>query len=274
MIGCLNELSNNKFGRISERIEKVSQSKSIQLQSQDGSKFLLYITNDGVLKVESLGGETVIDVPVTPTTGLTLDKTSVSVTVNGEVQLKATYKENGNSTDVTNSATWSVDNSNCSVVNGLVTGLLEGPSIVTATYNEKSVTCSVNVISNAGVATTTLTAKLGGISSTDGSISESTTRFHFDEYIPASSNTSINFRCSNSDLYFLGRCYDSNKNYLGIINMQFANSGSITTLADTSYVKFMGKIGSAGTTEIVASAFTDKTFTFNGTTYNLTSSLV
>ena len=56
--------------------------------------------------------------------------------------------------------------------------------------------------------------------------------------------------------------------------MQFSNSGSIKTLLNTSYVRFMGKIGSAGTTEIVASAFTDKTFTFNGTTYNLTSSLV
>ena len=36
----------------------------------------------------------------------------------------------------------------------------------------------------------------------------------------------------------------------------------------------MGKIGSAGTDEIVESSFVNKTFTFNGNTYNLTSSLV
>lgn len=52
--------------------------------------------------------------------------------------------------------------------------------------------------------------------------------------------------------------------------MQFSNSASIKTLSDTSYVRFMGRIGAAGTAEITASAFTDKTFTFNGTAYNLT----
>lgn len=56
--------------------------------------------------------------------------------------------------------------------------------------------------------------------------------------------------------------------------MQFSNSGSIKTLLNTSYVRFMGKIGSAGTDEIVESSFVNKTFTFNGNTYNLTSSLV
>ena len=56
--------------------------------------------------------------------------------------------------------------------------------------------------------------------------------------------------------------------------MQFSNSGSIKTLLNTSYVRFMGKIGEAGTDEIVESIFTDQTFTFNGNTYNLTSSLV
>ena len=56
--------------------------------------------------------------------------------------------------------------------------------------------------------------------------------------------------------------------------MQFSNSRSIKTLLNTSYVRFMGKIGSAGTDEIVESSFVNKTFIFNGNTYNLTSSLV
>ena len=216
-----------------------------------------------IIDMEGSGGGTAVDT-------LYIDKTSVTIEVNGETQLIATY----NDADVTSLVSWNSDNSNCTVSSGKITGISPGTSIITATYNNQSVTCSVKVISNEDIATTTLTAMLGGISSADGSISESTTRFHFNEYIPAPSDTTVYFECSNSYLYFLGRCYDSNKTYLGGMTMPFSSSGSVKTLPNTSYVRFMGKRGEKGTEEIVENSFTGKTFTFNGNTYNLTSSLV
>lgn len=74
----------------------------------------------------------------TPAT-FTLNRESLNLAVGGSFQLVASYNEQ----EVT--AQWSVNNDHVTVTNGLVTASSVGQSIVTASYNNKTATCTVIV---------------------------------------------------------------------------------------------------------------------------------
>jgi hypothetical protein len=82
-------------------------------------------------------------------TNVSLNKTSISLTVGGAEQLKATVTPE-NATD--KSVTWDSSNNTVATVskNGLVTGLNEGAATITARTNtgNRTSTCSVKVINN------------------------------------------------------------------------------------------------------------------------------
>lgn len=80
-------------------------------------------------------------------TSISLDKTSYSLKPNETVQLTATVSPD-NATN--KNVVWSSNNSNCTVSNGLVTGITEGSSIITATTEDgnHTATCNITVVAN------------------------------------------------------------------------------------------------------------------------------
>ena len=113
---------------------------------------------DGVVTAVSLGTATVtaqagdktatceITVEATPVTGITLDRTSVSLRTNETVTLTATVNPD-DATDKT--VTWSSSNTGVATVkNGVVTAVKAGTATITAKAGTKSATCTVTVTSS------------------------------------------------------------------------------------------------------------------------------
>ena len=84
-------------------------------------------------------------------TSISLDKSSYSLKPNETVQLTATISPN-NATN--KNIVWSSNNSNCTVSNGLVTGITEGSSIITVTTEDgnHTATCNITVVSSSSSA--------------------------------------------------------------------------------------------------------------------------
>lgn len=112
----------------------------------------LSINAEGVLSLESsdvtdeeitevltnVFGESYITVACT---GISLDGETVEVQVNKTITLNATITPS----DCTDEIIWSAENENCTVVDGVVTGVTEGSCVITATCGDYSDTCTVNV---------------------------------------------------------------------------------------------------------------------------------
>ena len=75
-------------------------------------------------------------------TGVTLNYNDTTITVNGTVKLIANVEP---STASNKNVRWSVDNENCTVVNGTVTGVTEGSSVVTVTTEDGGFTATCNI---------------------------------------------------------------------------------------------------------------------------------
>ena len=84
-------------------------------------------------------------------TSISLDKSSYSLKPNETVQLTATISPS-NATN--KNIVWSSNNSNCTVSNGLVTGITEGSSIITVTTEDgnHTATCNITVASSSSSA--------------------------------------------------------------------------------------------------------------------------
>ena len=77
-----------------------------------------------------------------PATGVTLDKTSETLNVGGEVNLTATVAP----ADTTDTLTWTTSNANvATVAGGKVTAVGVGTATITATAGDKSATCTITV---------------------------------------------------------------------------------------------------------------------------------
>ena len=92
-------------------------------------------------------------------TSISLDKSSYSLKPNETVQLTATISPS-NATN--KNIVWSSNNSNCTVSNGLVTGITEGSSIITVTTEDgnHTATCNITVVSSSSSAGDYVTAGL------------------------------------------------------------------------------------------------------------------
>ena len=103
---------------------------------------------------------------VVAVTGITLDRTSVSLTEGQQVTLTATV-EPADATDKT--VTWTTSNSGVATVdqNGTVTAVAEGTATITAAAGDKSATCAVTVQKNV-VAVTGITLDRSSVSLTEG----------------------------------------------------------------------------------------------------------
>lgn len=114
-----------------------------ELISPDGSRWVLKVSNEGVLSVEKV----VMDTPVQ---SISLNKTTHTMKVDETVQLNAAITP-PNATD--QEVVWSASNSNCTVNNGLVTANVEGECIITVTTKNgnKKDTCIVTVEGKEGV---------------------------------------------------------------------------------------------------------------------------
>lgn len=76
-----------------------------------------------------------------PCTGISLDKTSLSLQQNNTYQLLTTVTPEG----CTDEIVWSASNGNCTVVDGLVTAITVGDCVITATCGAHSVNCNITV---------------------------------------------------------------------------------------------------------------------------------
>lgn len=236
-----------------------------------GSDITLTSYTNGSINISNVTGNIVITANATliPTSGFALNKTSISIMEGDTEQLIATL----NGLDVTSSTNWSSDNSNATVVGGLVTGVTVGNSIITATKNGESATCSVNIV---GV--NYLTCTNTAISSADGTETSSTTRISTD-YIPVTiTDNKLKLICTNSYQYTI-RLYDSSKQYLNIVSgTAFKDSttgwgtGTENVVdsnlnSNVAYIRILFRADSTGTTLI---STIDGTFTVNTTEYTLT----
>ncbi len=101
------------------------------------------------------------DTPATvAVTGITLNKTTATITVGSTETLTATVAPD-TATDKT--VTWSSDNTDAATVDsaGVVTAVAEGSATITATAGGKSATCAVTVEQSAKPAATVTTAPTG-----------------------------------------------------------------------------------------------------------------
>jgi len=97
---------------------------------------------------------TVTVTAATEVTGVSLNKTTLSLNIGQSEQLSATVTPN-DATD--KSVTWSTSDTNIAIVNqGLVTGVAAGTATITAKAGSKTATCSVTVVSSSVVTGVTL----------------------------------------------------------------------------------------------------------------------
>ncbi len=93
---------------------------------------------------ERLDGVVVGAIGGTVTTTVTLDKTTATVPVDGNVKLNATVSPAGTA------VTWtSSDDTKATVKDGVVTGVAAGTATITATAGEATATCTVTVSAGA-----------------------------------------------------------------------------------------------------------------------------
>lgn len=226
--------------------------------------------SNGSISIPNVTGNITITANANPiqTTNFALSETSISIEKGATKQLTATL----GGVDVTSSTNWSSDNSNATVVGGLVTGVTVGNSIITATKDGESATCSVNVVDGTNLLTCTNTAIL----SANGTETSSNTRISTD-YIPVTiTDNKIKIICSNDYQYGI-RLYDSSKQYLrsvpinaykdSILGWGTGEETISNNLSDVAYIRLLFRADSTGTTEINTIS---GTLTVNDTTYNLT----
>lgn len=128
-------------------------------------------------------------------TGISLNTSSTSVTVDSTVTLTATVTPN-NATN--KKVTWSTNNSNVATVNnGVVTGKSTGTATITATVGGKSATCSITVVAT-GTNGWVGSASAGTISTATTSFSAAGDTGNISNTTSASINT-LRYRIYNSD---------------------------------------------------------------------------
>ena len=231
--------------------------------------------SNGSINISNVTGNIIItaNANLIQTSNFALSETSISIKKGATKQLTATL----DGADVTSSTNWSANNSNVTVVNGLVTGVTTGNSIITATKDSETATCSVNIVDNAD--SNLLTCTNISIASSNGAETSSTTRLSTD-YIPITNTTGkMTINCSN-DYYYTVRLYDSSKSYIGIITATdypdgksgWANGNagfsSSSIKSNVTYVRLVFKNGSKGTENITTISGTVSIN--NGTEYTLT----
>ena len=228
--------------------------------------------SNGSINISNVTGNIIITANATliQTSSFALSETSISIKKGATKQLTATL----GGADVTSSTNWSSNNANATVVGGLVTGVTEGNSIITATKDGESATCSVNIVDNAS--SNLLTCTRVGLE-LDGTERPSTTRISTD-YIPVTiTGSTMKVNYSGTYQYAL-RFYDSSKTCLGHttgssfnqalgwgVGQETIKESCLTS--NVAYVRFLFRADSTGTTEMntISGALT-----IDGTTYNLT----
>jgi predicted MPP superfamily phosphohydrolase len=97
------------------------------------------------INISNVIGDVVITVTtisnLKPCTNITLNNSTLTFTTTNTQTLVATVTP----TDTTDTIVWSVNNSNATVVNGVVTPKKNGTCIITATCGSKTVTCNVTI---------------------------------------------------------------------------------------------------------------------------------
>ena len=226
--------------------------------------------SNGSINISNVTGNIIITANATliQTSSFALSETSISIKKGATKQLTATL----GGADVTSSTNWSSNNANATVVGGLVTGVTEGNSIITATKDGESATCSVNIVDNAS--SNLLTCTRVGLE-LDGRERPSTTRISTD-YIPVTiTGSTMKVNYSGTYQYAL-RFYDSSKTCIGYttgssfkqgwgIGQETIRESCLTS--NVAYVRFLFRADSTGTTEFNTIS---GTLTVNDTTYNLT----
>ena len=205
-----------------------------------------------------------------------LNKQKLNMNVSDTYQLNATL----NGTNINSTATWSADNANVSVLNGLVTANLVGTSTITVSMeNKNSATCLVNVTEKTESDTL---CELGTIASADGLDKDGTTYIRT-SFLPVTVTNKITISKTTS-MYYLIRCYDENKHYVGITSIDDYFKGTndrngwATSDGDwkgpliNSTVKYVRIVFTKqdGTDFTSSDIDGSKTITVNGTEYSIT----
>ena len=204
-----------------------------------------------------------------------LDKQTLNMNVSDTYQLNATL----NGTNINSTATWSADNNNVSVLNGLVTANLVGTSTITVSMeNKNSATCLVNVTERTEI---DALCELGTIALADG-LDKDGTIYIRTKFLPVTVTDKITISKTTSMLYLI-RCYDENKHYVGATpaNNYFKGSsgngwvalgGDWSGALINSTVKYVRIVFTKkdGTDFISSDIDGSKTITVNGTEYSIT----
>ncbi len=148
IVYCITDATNNDSGTgmTSTQVQQLntaynhSQSTHFNgtLTADNGSVYALKVSNTGVLSCELVSGNVLV-------TNVSLDKNLHTMKVDEIIQLNATV-EPTYATDT--SITWSASNSNCTVINGLVTAKAIGECVITAKANDGSNvsgTCTITI---------------------------------------------------------------------------------------------------------------------------------
>ena len=110
-------------------------------EDYDNDSAILTLSSDNVSNVTINISIKDNDIKPQPCTGISFDKTSLSLKQNNTYKLTATVTPEG----CTDEIVWSTSNNNCTVVDGLVTATTIGDCIITATCGNYSATCNVTV---------------------------------------------------------------------------------------------------------------------------------
>lgn len=140
----------------------VSASEDDDYDNETGT-LTLTLTSDNV--EEKTISVTVIDndEKVVACTGISLDVETAEAQVNKTITLNATVTPS----DCTDEIIWSAENENCTVVDGVVTGVAEGSCVITATCGDYSDTCTVTVVAT-GTTTDNILPVFSTWTATDG----------------------------------------------------------------------------------------------------------
>ena len=235
-------------------------------------------TSDNLIKEIALDGQKYTLTYGNPpeSNNIILDKQNLNINVSDTYQLNATL----NGTNINSTATWSADNDNVSVLNGLVTANLVGTSTITVSMeNKNSATCLVNVTEKTEADTL---CELGTITSADGLEKDGTTYIRT-SFLPVTVTDKITISKTTS-LYYLIRCYDENKRYIGVTLVQNyfkgTNDGNGWAISDgdwsgpliNSTVKYVRIVFTKQDGKDFTSSDIDgsKTITVNGSEYSIT----
>ena len=188
--------------------------------------------------------------PVNPT-GISLNRTTATISVDTTTQLTATIQPNG----ATGTVTWSSDDTNVATVSnsGLVTGISEGTATITASVAGFSASCEVTVTDNGGGSSEEYTKVASYIFESVSSDSEYTSGSALLSRFNSSVQSGTGLSNIVTSITGVSKVYAGYGNYkqLGIKFGTSSSSGSFTAGLDTEVSRVIVKTASWETSDSI-----------------------